>query len=246
MKPPPANVPFDDEGCTNPYFTELVGRLGIPLAANLKRETCWKLTVQADALVLTRTDRPGSRPLSVDLVRTRKRFKSLPISKRGPLARALGRSTETVIDATAGWGQDTILMWLMGLEVTAMERSAVIGALLLDGVRRFEQFERVEASVRIVVGDARARLQDNTADCVYLDPMFPPKRKSSALAKRPLRVLRDLVGDDDDRDELFECAWQSAGKRLVAKRPAYAAPWRQPEQTFSGKMMCYDLYLKQP
>lgn len=240
------DVPFDGEGCSNPFFERLVHRLGIPQAANSNRDYRWKLTVRGDALVLMQTDCPDLRPLSVDLVRTRARFKSLPISRRGPLGRALGRRTETVIDATAGWGQDLILVWMMGMKVTAMERSSVIGALLLDGVRRFEQFEQGGDLVRVVIGDARALLRDHTADCVYLDPMFPPKRKSSALAKRPLLVLRELVGDDDDRQELFECAWRAAGKRLVAKRPAYATPWRQPDQTFSGKLMSYDLYLKQP
>jgi 16S rRNA (guanine1516-N2)-methyltransferase len=239
-------VPFDGASCADPYIQELVRRLGIPLAADIDGETRWQLAVRGDALVLEQTGRPDLRPLSVDLVRTRRRFKSLPVSRRGPLARALGRSTGTLIDATAGWGQDAVLAWMMGLKVTAIERSSVIGALLQDGVRRFERCEHTDGRMQIVVADARTCLPHLSADCVYLDPMFPPRRKASALARRPLRVLRELVGNDDDRDELFECAWRAANRRVVTKRPVYAKPWRQPDQTFSGKMMCYDLYLKRP
>ena len=141
----------------------------------------------------------------------------------------------------------------MGYEVVAVERSPVVGALLQDGLRRFSQDERVnrhptKMPPRLVVAEAQTYLARHRADCIYLDPIFPPKRKSSALARRPLRVLRKLVGDDVDRDALFDAAWRAADKRVVVKRPTYAESWtasrRSPDHTFEGKMMCYDLYAK--
>lgn len=238
------NIPLFNEGRrSNSYIEELSVQFSIPVTTE-RDQFDWVLKFEKDFLTLVEVKRPHLRLLYVDLVSIRRKQGSLPISKRGPLARALGRKTKTVIDATAGWGQDTMLTWMMGYQVTAVERSQVMGALLSDGLRRYRQYEDVGGYPAIAIQDARSYLIDHAADCIYLDPMFPPKRKNSPLAKRPLRVLRELVGDDNDRDTLFECAWKAAVKRVVTKRPAHAEPWGNPDQTFGGKLMCYDVYLK--
>lgn len=237
-------VPFDSEQCRAPAVRKLAEQLSIPSTFEVGFLYDWVLTEENDTFVLVELNRPKLKPLYVDLIPIRKRFKSLPISKRGSFARALGRNTKTVIDATAGWGQDTMLAWMMGYQVTAIERSPTIGALLLDGWRRYKLYERATSYPLVIVDDAKSYLIDNGADCVYLDPMFVSTRKKSSLAKRRLRVLRDLVGDDKDRELLFEHAWCAARKRVVTKRPTHAKPWFKPDQTFSSKMMCYDVYLK--
>lgn len=239
-------VPFCDDKQGSPHFKDLIDQLSIPGIHEWDHGYDWVLSVESDTLVLKEVNRSNLKPLFVDLIPTRKRYKSLPIPKRGSLARALGRGTRTVIDATAGWGQDTMLTWMMGYEVTAVERSPIVGALLLDGLRRFKRYEQGRNYPQVFVCDAKSYLVNHSADCIYLDPMFVPKKKASALAKRPLRVLRELVGDDDDRDILFEHAWHAAYKRVVTKRPTHAKPWFKPDQIFSGKMMCYDVYLKEP
>ena len=40
--------------------------------------------------------------------------RSWPAPKEGALAKALGRKTRTVVDATAGWGQDSLHIFRMG------------------------------------------------------------------------------------------------------------------------------------
>jgi 16S rRNA (guanine1516-N2)-methyltransferase len=75
--------------------------------------------------------------------------------------------------------------------------------------------------------------------------MFPPKRKKSALAKKSMMVLRDLLGDDQDKEQLFEAAFKAAGKRVVVKSPDYAEPLGgKPNESFQGKLLRYDVYLK--
>lgn len=243
MISPSSHIQFDGSRHA-PYFGKLVRQNGVPVCGSSDAESGWLLTVENDALVLRDLQQKRFKPVYVDLIRIRKRYRGLPVSRRGPMARALGRKTRTVIDGTAGWGQDTILAWMMGYEVTAIERSPVVAALLMDGVRRFAEYEQVDNGPRVVLDDAADALATYRADCVYLDPMFPARRKTSARTRRPLQVLRQLVGDDDDRDRLFEAAWQGARKRVVIKRPHDVKPWRKPEQTFAGKLMCYDLYLK--
>jgi len=82
-------------------------------------------------------------------------------------------------------------------------------------------------------------------DCIYLDPMFPPKRKKSALARKSMRVLHDLLGDDQDKEQLFAAAFSTAGKRVVVKSPDYAEPLGgKPNESFQGKLLRYDVYFK--
>jgi len=192
--------------------------------------------------------RRASRPLEVDWLEPLLRQRSWPASRQGPLAQALGRRTESVIDATAGWGQDALRMLMMGYRVQLIERCQVIGALLIDGVRRCFEAELPHADALappIVVADACTVLQTMSADCIYLDPIFPPKRNPSALAKRPLHLLRELVGDDADRDALFDAATRAARRRVVVKRPDHAEPLRaSPQHSFAGKLVRYDVYLQ--
>ena len=75
--------------------------------------------------------------------------------------------------------------------------------------------------------------------------MFPPKRKKSALAKKSMMVLRDLLGDDQDKEQLFATALTVAGKRVVVKSPDYAEPLGgRPNESFQGKLLRYDVYFK--
>lgn len=227
-----------------PHIDRLIQRTGLARAGRPESGARWRLDVVDGALALVETADRRLRPLSVDFVKARTRHRSLPIARRGPMVRALGRSTRKVVDATAGWGGDMCLMWLMGYEVVAVERSPVVAALLLDGLARLEAHDPGAVLPRLEIGDAAEFLRCNEAECVYLDPMFPPRRKTSALASRPLRVLRELVGDDEDRPRLFDAAWRAAVRRVVVKRPNYASPLRKPDEIFTGKLMSYDVYLK--
>lgn len=74
--------------------------------------------------------------------------------------------------------------------------------------------------------------------------MFPPKRSKSALARKEMRILRDLVGEDADAGLLFEMARTHARNRVVVKRPQYAKPLVPgPDFALSGKLVRYDVYL---
>lgn len=177
--------------------------------------------------------------------------RSWPAPKDGSLAKALGRKTKTIIDATAGWGQDSLHMFRMGYEMTCMERSPVMLALLADGLLRLAQLDWVQRLAlkppELLTGNAMELLNGlpEKPDCIYLDPMFPAKRKKSALTKKSMLVLRDLLGDDTDKDQLFEAAMENAGKRVVVKSPDYAEPLGgKPHESFHGKLLRYDVYLR--
>lgn len=201
-------------------------------------------------------DQKRPRPISVELPPHHHRVPQ-PITRNQPLAKALAIKSDPhtltpVIDATAGLGDDTWLLASLGCAVTALERSPILAALLSDGLDRARPTApSIAQRITIIPADAIPWLnnlaaqtpQDNLPHVVYLDPMFPPKRKS-ALQPRPLRLLRRLLGDDPDAAELFAAALRAARKRVVVKRPFHAPPLApDPTSSHTGKTIRYDVYV---
>ena len=206
------------------------------------REGCLKLLDKAQlkkgGLMVKIAPRPGEQC-------------SWPAPKKGALAQAIGRKTKTIVDATTGWGQDSLHIFRMGYSLRCIERSPVMFELLSDGFNRLMEEEWVKnrslVAPELLFGNACTLLTNLTEkpECVYIDPMFPPKRKKSALAKKSMTILRDLLGDDDDKTQLFEAAYQAATKKVVVKSPDYAEPLAgKPYESFHGKLLRYDVYLK--
>jgi len=144
------------------------------------------------------------------------------------IAKAMGLKGHTelnVIDATAGLGRDAFVLASLGCNVTLIERSPVAAALLEDGLDRAYLDHEIGAwmkqRMRFVFASSVEFLKENSCDVVYLDPMFPHKKKS-ALVKKEMRVFQGVVGADLDADDLLEAALESAKYRVVVKRPDYA------------------------
>jgi len=239
-------------------FQQLAERLGVPLHRSISdTQEDFFLTWRDGSLNLFDTvGATGRSPLqkgglAVDIEPRNGEQRSWPAPKDGALAQALGRKTKTVVDATTGWAQDSLHIFRMGYELMCIERSPIMAELLADGFARLAQLDwmlRLNLEPpRLLQGNAIELLVnlDSPPDCIYLDPMFPPKRKKSALAKKSMMVLRDLLGDDQDKEQLFEAAINAAGKRVVVKSPDYAEPLGgKPSQSFQGKLLRYDVYLK--
>lgn len=157
--------------------------------------------------------------------------------------------TPVIVDATAGLGRDAFLLASLGAEVTLIERSAQMHALLADGLARALHeggvISDIVGRMTLLQGDAKQLLPELSADAILIDPMHPP-RKSSALVKRELRQVRDIVGTDDDAAELVRVALDYARKRVVLKWPAKAEPIsgvRACSHTIAGKSTRYDVFM---
>ncbi|MCW9058822.1 MAG: class I SAM-dependent methyltransferase [Gammaproteobacteria bacterium] len=172
-----------------------------------------------------------------------------------PLARAVGLkagATPTVLDATAGFGRDAFVLACLGCRVTLLERHPAVAALLQDGWRRAcadaEIGALVRERMRVIHGDARQWLAALPAserpDVVYLDPMYPERRKSS-LVKKEMRALQELLGKDPHAGELLPVALAAARQRVVVKRPmgAEALNHQPPTMSIKGKQHRYDVYV---
>lgn len=227
---------------------KLAHDLTLPLAAAGETGFDLHLVLTPERLELRDCHDPRIGPVYVDFSHLDLRPYSPNLSRRQPLARAMGKKTRTLVDATAGYCQDALLLAIMGFHVTAIERSPIVAALAHDGLRRLIARADVASANRLqlVMGDARALLPTLSPrpDTIYLDPMFPPKRRKSAAVKKEMRLLRGLVGDDPDALELLEISRRVALNRVVVKRPDDAPPLApDPSMSLTGKLVRYDVYL---
>lgn len=163
-----------------------------------------------------------------------------------PLRRAIGPDKRYVIDATAGFGGDAVHLAILGYRVTAIERSAIVSALARDGLDRARAQGLLDSdNPRWLVGDACTVLPqlDPRPATVYLDPMFPPKRKKSAAVRKEMSLLRRLAIDEGNSVELLTTARACAVERIVVKRPI-DAPALAPGvvAAYGGKLVRYDVY----
>jgi len=213
------------------------------------------LVYEQDILRLRNLEQPKQGDVYVDWVSGasahRRRFGG---GKGQTIARAVGMNKlgqPHVADATAGLGRDAFVLASLGCKVELIERSPTAYALLADGLRRAstdpEIGEWVHNRMRLHFGPAWEQLPELELqpDVVYLDPMFPHRQKS-ALVKKEMRVFQQLVGADEDADQLLDAALAVAGKRVAVKRPA-SAPFlagRKPHTQISSKKHRYDIYVK--
>lgn len=154
-----------------------------------------------------------------------------------------------VVDATAGLCREAFLMASAGAEVWALERERALFELARDALRRCAA--PAAARLRLEHADALARLPalaEGEAEVVYLDPMFPHRDKSAAVA-REAQVLQALAAappDEGEAGRLLAAALAAAVYRVVVKRPLRAPPLPGPAPTASitGTVIRYDVYGK--
>ncbi len=175
--------------------------------------------------------------------------------KQELIAKALGaaKGIKRVVDLTCGLAEDSFFLAQIGFTVTAIERCEPIYKVLekaLAQARKTEpdnvalkRFEIQNAdSIDFLKTQAFAAL-DKAGLALYLDPMFPEKKKT-ALPRKEMQIFRSVVGQDLDAGELFQAAMKSGVARVVVKRPMKADPIAPGViHTFEGKTVRYDLYV---
>ncbi|MCB9852576.1 MAG: class I SAM-dependent methyltransferase [Phycisphaerales bacterium] len=232
---------------------QLAAQLNLPLVAAYDSAFDMLLTVTNDRLELRFPQSGGPRPLYVDFVEGRHGY-ARGVHRYGLLFNAIGYRNRplTVLDATAGLGRAAFRLAYHGCHVSAVERSAILFELLKDGIDRAARVPHIRDHMgdrlQVHLGDSREFLHrlapDAAPDVVYLDPMFPPTKKS-ALVKVEMRILRRLVGDDLDADSLFEAARSVARQRVVVKRFSRSEPLSPDlSHSHSDGTTRYDVYMQ--
>ena len=140
-------------------------------------------------LALRKLDEPKLGDVFVDFVAGAMAHRRKFGGGRGEaIAKAVGikgAELPSVIDATAGLGRDAFVLASIGCQVRLVERHPVVYLLLQDGLNRAYQDAEIGEMMRQnmqlldVHHIAELNPQTESADVVYLDPMYPHKQKIS-------------------------------------------------------------------
>lgn len=152
----------------------------------------------------------------------------------------------TAIDATAGLGEDAILLAAAGFRVQLYERNPIIAALLRDALERAAKVDALSdivSRMTFAEADSITALQglSERPDIILLDPMFPERQKS-ALIKKKFQLLHSIEQPCQDEEQLLQAAMQAHPRKIIIKRPLkgpYLADVR-PSHSLSGKAIRYD------
>ena len=178
------------------------------------------------------------------------------------IARAVGLdrvASLRIFDGTAGLGGDAFVLASLGAELWLFERSPVVAALLRSGLERAGMSE--DSALCTIVKRMRLYEQDLVSaltlsspveralipapEIIYLDPMFP-ERKKKAKVKKEMSLLQQLLGDAGRAGEelLLATALEHATHRVVVKRPRLAPPLTGPEPALQlrGSRCRFDIY----
>ena len=171
--------------------------------------------------------------------------------------RAANARPLTAVDATAGLGEDALLLAAAGFEVTLFERDATIAELLRAALAEAiissnGRLREAAGRMKVVECDAIEGLfalqelagLDAPPDVVYLDPMFPARRKSAATNKK-MQLFRSLERPctDEEAEALLAAAIAAGPRKIVVKRPLKGPHLAnvRPSYSLAGKIVRYDV-----
>ncbi len=167
-------------------------------------------------------------------------------------AKIKGCNQPVAFDATAGLGEDSLLLAAAGFEVFLYEQDKTIAALLADGLDRATHDPRladIVSRMHLTCADSVSALQqiaegtEDAPDVVYLDPMFPQRTKSASVKKK-FQLLHHLEAPCANEEELLRAAIGAHPHKVVVKRPAKGALLAgiKPGYSIAGKAVRYDVF----
>lgn len=237
-----------------PQATAIASRLDIPQFKQSPAEAELVLELSITGLKLLRPHDKSVGALQVDFNDGALTWRRQHGGGTGQaIAKAIGLKQKkglSILDATAGTGTDSFVLAALGCKVTMIERHPIVAALLQDALSRAELSPEVhEITQRMSLHhgssvDYMKSLEENSFDVIFLDPMFPHSGKN-AQVKKSMQYFRDMVGKDEDADDLLAPALAAATYRVVVKRPR-KSPFlmgKKPTLSHEGKANRFDIYV---
>ena len=169
------------------------------------------------------------------------------------LGRAVGLKADRkplIWDATGGLGRDAFVLADLGCEVTLCERVPALAWLLDQAVQAAkvsgaQQIREAAERMSVLAADSKT-LRAPAGTVIYLDPMFPERKKAAAV-KKEAAMLQHLAVSVDDSESLWQWAWDQPVERVVVKRPLRAPILGhiRPAHTLKGKSVRFDVFTRQ-
>lgn len=253
---------------------QLAERLQLPLISTAAGHESLMLSYRNDKLTLSWPLNRDAGVVCVDFTDAGLNFRLSQALSREAVVKAVGgcvprqsagSAAPHLVDATAGLGQDAFILAAAGWQVSMIEQSRIVHALLEDGLRRARDVAQgagtgsdTEPSARRarMLADILARLHlcevGDSADTlptlkpasvIYLDPMFPAREKAARVKKNRV-LLQQLHGEEGSGEGLLPIALNLAAK-VVVKRPRLAGALQGllPASSLTGKTSRFDIYV---
>lgn len=184
-----------------------------------------------------------------DFTNTIRRIKQSNLEKELLIhaAKIKGKKQDLIaIDATAGMGEDSLLLAAYGFKVNLYEKNPIIAELLKDALERAKQtpeLKEIVSRMEVFEEDSIIAMSklDYKPDVILLDPMFPERTKS-ALIKKKFQILHQIETPCTNEKELLDSAIKANPKKIVIKRPLkgdYLAGIK-PSYSVKGNSIRYD------
>ncbi|WMY95110.1 MAG: class I SAM-dependent methyltransferase [Arsenophonus sp.] len=218
------------------------------------------LVLTSKYLQLRKINEPKLGSVHVDFLSPKLRFRRKIASyKNEAIAKAVGIRKDyfpTIVDATAGFGTDAFILASLGCKVFMFERNPVIAALLENGLQRAYLDSEIGYLLKDrmillnVLSDSILSDLSFMPDVIYLDPMYP-YRKKKCFNKKNMRLLQCLLGaSNEDVTDLVISAMKIAKYRVIVKRPNYATSLiikegiikESPKGTIKTRKHRFDIY----
>lgn len=180
-------------------------------------------------------------------------------------------SDSKVIDATAGFGHDSLILASTGAQVVMLEQQPLMALLLLAEQQRMStvaNWQKLMSRLHIVHTDALSYFANvngapiseshQAVDMVYLDPMFPEdsyqdsKTGKGAKVGKHMQALHQLAHPPTLKEgqQLLESALAVVGHneqpsgRVIVKRPQFAPPLahQSPNECWHNEAVRFDGY----
>lgn len=156
----------------------------------------------------------------------------------------------SVIDGTAGFGIDGLILASTGARVTFIEQNPILFLMLIFEQQKMSQnpnWQKLMARITIVFGDSNEIIKQKPKhDLIYLDPMFPNDSYKGSVNKN-MQVLHEFITPPSFNDEmtLFETAMANCDK-LIIKRPLSAPNFagKLPIQSVNNEVIRFDVYME--
>ena len=221
--------------------------MGVVDPFSVARAAGLELTGKSEGLTLT----DGTMELRADFGRMLPRLKQGRLQQEllVKVARTKGIERPWAIDATAGLGEDSFLLAAAGFRVSMYESDPTVAALVRDALNRaqanpnladiacrMELFEEDSIEAMSHLGDP--------PDVIYLDPMFPERRKSAAVKKK-FQLIHHLEAPCQNEGALLAAAISAGPRKVVVKRPAKGPHLAgvKPSHSLAGKAVRYDVII---
>ena len=171
--------------------------------------------------------------------------KNKSLLRNQTLVQAIGFKNQplSVLDITAGWAKEAFLMRQLGCQVTAIESNPFVFYLVQENLE-YNNIDTNQFQIKLDNSLNYLKSLKNPhyyPDIIFMDPMFEGRKKS--LSKKPLRILKEIVGETTDKQALFNQALLKAKKRVVVKRHKSDSPLQTNILcSFKGHSVCYDVF----